>query len=125
MVNQLIGKMVKADAIILASPVYFANVTPEIKALIDRSGRVAKVNDYLLKEKVGAAVIAVRRAGSLPAFDALNHFFLVEQMIIPGSTYWNLGIGCDIGDVKDDSEGMGNMRNLGRNIASLLKKLHR
>lgn len=123
-VNDLVEKMAEADGIILGSPVYFANVTPEIKAVIDRVGRVVRVNDYLLKRKVGAAVVAVRRAGSLPTFDALNHFFFVEQMVIPGSTYWNLGIGRDIGDVDGDLEGMDNMRNLGMNMSWLLKKMN-
>jgi multimeric flavodoxin WrbA len=122
--NSIIEKMSTADGIILGSPVYFANVTPEIKAFIDRAGRVVRVNDYMMKGKVGAAVVAVRRAGSLPTFDALNHFFFVEQMIVPGSTYWNLGIGRDIGEVGEDKEGMDNMKNLGENIAWLLEKLH-
>jgi multimeric flavodoxin WrbA len=122
-VNEIIAKMVEADGIILGSPVYFSNISPEIKSLIDRTGRVAKANDYMLQRKVGAAVTAVRRAGSLPTFNALNYFFFVEKMIIPGSIYWNLGVGRDIGDVKNDIEGMENMVDLGQNIAWLIKKL--
>ena len=121
--NNIVEKMSEADGVILASPVYFANVTSGIKAVMDRAGRVVRANDYMLKGKVGAAVVAVRRAGSLPTFDALNHFFLVEQMFIPGSTYWNLGIGMERGEFLDDEEGMRNMRNLGENMAWLLEKL--
>jgi multimeric flavodoxin WrbA len=122
-VNDIVQKMVESDGIILGSPVYFSNITPEMKALIDRAGRVVKVNDYLLKNKVGASVVAVRRAGALPAFHAMNCFFFVEQMIVPGSIYWNLAVGRDIGDVESDDEGMETMTNLGVNILYLLKKL--
>ncbi|MDG6218916.1 MAG: flavodoxin family protein [Candidatus Thermoplasmatota archaeon] len=123
-VNQCIQKMIQADAIILGSPTYFSNITPEIKALIDRAGRVGRANDNLFKHKIGAAIIAVRRAGGIHAFNSINHFFLIEEMIIPGSTYWNIGIGTDIGDVREDEQGLKNMRNLGENIAWLLKKIH-
>jgi len=82
------------------------------------------VNGDLLKRKVGAAVVAVRRAGSVTAFDAINHFFLIEQMIVPGSIYWNMGIGMNKGDVEGDEEGVSTMKTLGENIAWLLKALH-
>ena len=91
--NECIEKMLVADGIILASPTYFADVTTEMKALIDRAGFVARANSDMLQRKIGAAVVAVRRAGSIHTFDTLNHFFLISQMIIPGSSYWNLGIG--------------------------------
>ena len=92
-VNECIVKMLEADGIILASPTYFADLTPELKALIDRAGFVAKANDEMFKHKVGAAVVAVRRAGAVHVFDSINHFFTISQMIIPGSNYWNVGIG--------------------------------
>jgi multimeric flavodoxin WrbA len=120
--NECIEKMLEADGIILASPTYFADVTAEIKALIDRAGYVAKANPDMLKRKIGAAVVAVRRAGAIHAFDTLNHFFLISQMIVPGSSYWNIGIGRAIGDVEQDEEGLETMRILGRNMAWLLKK---
>jgi multimeric flavodoxin WrbA len=120
--NECIEKMLEADGIILASPTYFADVTTEIKALIDRAGYVARANPDMLKRKVGAAVVAVRRAGSIHTFDSINHFFLISQMIVPGSSYWNLGIGRAIGDVEQDKEGMETMRTLGRNMAWLLKR---
>lgn len=122
--NDCIDKMVEADGIILGSPVYFSNVSTEMKALIDRAGMVAKANDDMLKRKVGAAVIAVRRAGALHVFNSLNHFFFISQMVVPGSNYWNLGIGRDIGEVMEDVEGLQTMRILGRNMAWLLKKLN-
>ena len=85
--NECIAKMIEADGIILGSPTYFADLTPETKALIDRAGFVTRANGDLLKRKVGAAVIAVRRAGELHAFDSITHFFLISQMIVPGSCY--------------------------------------
>jgi len=122
-VNDCIEKMLQSDGIILASPTYFADVSSELKALIDRAGLVAKANDDMFKRKVGAAIVAVRRAGSIHAFDSINHFFLISQMIILGSSYWNIGFGLEKGDVKKDEEGLQTMATLGRNMAWLLKKI--
>jgi multimeric flavodoxin WrbA len=122
--NDHLAKMFAADGIILGSPVYFTDVTSEMKALIDRAGFVARQNGHLLRRKVGAGVVAVRRAGSVHTFDTLNHFFTINQMVVPGSDYWNMGIGLQPGDVSDDKEGMNTMRILGSNMAWLLKKLH-
>jgi multimeric flavodoxin WrbA len=121
--NECIDKMIQADGIILGSPTYFADVSTETKALIDRAGLVAKANGDMFKRKVGAAVLAVRRAGSIHAFDTINHFFLISQMIVPGSIYWNMGLGLDIGDVEKDDEGIRTMKILGRNMAWLLNKI--
>jgi multimeric flavodoxin WrbA len=122
-INECIEKMVEADGIILGSPIYFADITPEIKALVDRAGYVSKANDDMLRRKVGAAVIAVRRAGAIHGFDTLNHFFFISQMIVPGSQYWNIGVGREKGDVENDQEGIQIMRVLGQNMGWLLKKL--
>lgn len=124
LVNDCIEKLRAADGIILGSPVYFSDITSEMKALIDRAGLVGRANGDLYKRKLGAAVIAVRRAGAIHAFDTLNHFFLINQMIIPGSSYWNIGIGREKGDVQNDAEGMQTMKTLGQNMAWLLKQLH-
>jgi multimeric flavodoxin WrbA len=121
--NECLEKMIEADGIIIGSPTYFANVSTEIKALIDRAGYVAIANDRMLSRKVGAAVVAVRRAGAANVFDAINKFFLINQMIVPGSAYWNLGIGSDKGDVESDDEGMNTMKVLGENTAWLLNKI--
>jgi multimeric flavodoxin WrbA len=122
-VNEYIQKMLEADGVLLGSPVYFSMMTPEMKALIDRAGYVARANEDMFKRKVGAAVVAVRRAGAMPTFDAINHFFLISQMIVPGSSYWNIGFGRKKGDVEGDEEGMQTMEDLGRNMAWLIKKL--
>ena len=122
--NELAGKMAEADGIIIGSPTYFANISSEVKALIDRAGLVAIANGHMLKRKVGAAVVAVRRAGATNAFDAINKFFFINQMIVPGSAYWNMGFGLGEQEVKDDDEGLNTMTILGENMAWLLKKLN-
>lgn len=121
--NDYITKMLDADGIIIGSPTFFSNVTPPIKTLIDRAGLVSKANDDMLKRKVGAAVVAVRRGGATTVMSAINYFFLINQMIVPGSSYWNFGIGREPGEVEDDEEGKKTFRNLGKNMAWLLKKL--
>jgi len=122
-VNECIDKMTQANGIILGSPTYFTDVTAEMKALIDRAGLVAKANGDMFKRKVGAAVVVARRAGSIHVFDSMNHFFLISQMIVPGSSYWNMGLGLDKGDVEKDTEAIGTMKTLGLNMAWLLKKI--
>lgn len=123
LINDLIDKFIEADGIILGSPTYFADVTTEMKALIDRVGYVSLSNSRPLKHKVGAAVVAVRRAGAIHAFDTMNHFFQINKMFIVGSTYWNMGFGREIGEVRDDEEGLNNMLDLGQSMAFLLEKL--
>ena len=122
--NAYIEKMLDADGIILGSPVYFASVTAEMKALIDRVGMVCKANGSLLRRKVGVAVIAARRGGQIHAFDTINHFFFIGEMIVPGSSYWNFAFGLEKGDVDNDVEGIDTIQVLGQNMAWLLKKLH-
>jgi multimeric flavodoxin WrbA len=122
--NECIEKMLEADGVIIGSPTYFANVSTETKALIDRAGMVARANEDMFRRKVGAAVVAVRRAGSTHVFNSINHLFFISQMIVPGSSYWNLGIGREIGQVEQDEEGIQTMKTLGQNMAWLLKKLH-
>jgi multimeric flavodoxin WrbA len=122
-INDCIDKMKDAHGIILASPTYFADVTTEIKALVDRAGMTSRANGDMFRRKVGAAVIAVRRGGAVHAFDSLNHFFLIGQMIVPGSSYWNIGIGRDVGEVEKDEEGVQTMQVLGENMAWLLKRV--
>lgn len=118
-VNEYLEKMYAADAIILGSPTYFADVTSELKALIDRAGFVALANGGAFSGKIGAAVVAVRRGGATHVFNTINHLFLISSMIVPGSLYWNLGVGTDKGEVSGDEEAMRNMNHLGQTIAWL------
>jgi len=121
--NTYIEKMLDADGIILGSPTYFADVSTNMKALIERAGFVCRVNGDLLRRKVGAAVVAVRRGGGVHVFESINYFFLIAQMIVVGSSYWNLGYGQDPGEVKDDEEGIQTFKTLGENLSYVLKKL--
>lgn len=121
--NDYVEKMVAADGILLGSPTYFADITANMKALIERAGMVVRVNGDTLQRKVGAGVVAVRRGGAIHAFDSLNHYFSIGQMIIVGSSYWNIGVGREPGAVEKDEEGLKTMRTLGQNMAWLIKKL--
>ncbi|HEB73185.1 MAG TPA: flavodoxin family protein [Nitrospirae bacterium] len=122
-VNECIEKMISADGIILGSPVYFADLTSETKALMDRAGMVGRANGNPYSRKVGAAVVAGRRAGAIHTYDSINHFFFISQMIVPGSSYWNIGFGKEIGEVEKDEEGHRTMTDLGKNMAWLMKKI--
>jgi multimeric flavodoxin WrbA len=122
-VNECIQKMDEADGILLGSPTYFADVSAGMKALIERCGMVGGANNKMYRRKAGAAVVAVRRAGAIHVFNSLNYFFTINEMIIPGSTYWNVGIGRQPGEVNSDAEGVQTMKNLGKNMAWLMKKI--
>lgn len=122
--NELIEKMLEADGIVLGSPTYFANVTSNMKSLIDRAGLVSIANGRMFARKVGAAVVAARRGGAIHTFNSLNHFFFINEMVVPGSIYWNMGFGREIGEVGGDEEGLRTMSTLGKHMAWLLKKIH-
>jgi len=124
-VNDYIQKMREADGILLGSPVYIADITSGIKALLERATIVCRANgNGLYRRKVGAGIVAVRRAGAMHALSSLNHFFFINQLIVPGSSYWNVGIGRNAGEVKNDTEGVQTMKVLGQNMAWLLNKIH-
>jgi len=122
-VNAYIQKIIAADGVILGSPTYFGMMSPELKALIDRAGFVFRASPDALKHKVGAAVAVARRAGALNTFDAINHFFIINQMIVPDSSYWNIGVANKKGEIDSDAEAFKTMDDLGRNMAWLIKKL--
>lgn len=122
-INDCIDKMEKADAIIIGSPVYFSDVTAETKALIDRAGYVTRGNGNSLSRKIGAGIAVARRAGTIHALHSINQFFFINDMIVPGSTYWNIALARNIGDGEKDEEGIKTMQRLGENIAWLLEKI--
>ncbi len=121
--NECIEKMIAADGILIGSPTYYANCTATTQALMERAGYATRKSGNPLARKVGAAVVAVRRGGAIHAFDSINHWFQINEMIVVGSSYWNIGIGLAAGDVEQDDEGMATMTDLGRNMAWALKKL--
>jgi len=119
----ILDKFALADGILVGSPVYFGSATPQIMAVLDRVGYVARKYPELLRRKVGAAIVVARRAGQNFTFAQLNYFFLISEMIVPGSTYWNIAFGREKGEVANDAEGMETVRNLAANMAWLMKKL--
>jgi len=121
--NDLLDEIFAADGLIIGSPTWFGNVSGHVKNLIDRAGLVARMNGNSMKRKVGAAVVAVRRGGGVPAFEAINRFFMINEMVIPCSSYWNIAYGREGGECLKDEEGTATMTNLGQNMAWLLKKL--
>ena len=121
--NDLIDRMAAADGLVLGSPVWFSAATPYLKIVLDRAGMVSRVGTPLFRRKVGAAVIAVRRSGANPVFSEINYWLLIQEMIVPGSTYWNMGFGREPGEIANDQEGMETFRVLGRNLAWTLAKV--
>lgn len=124
MLNDVIAQMETAEGVLLGSPTYFSDVSSGMRAFIERCGFVARANDYMFKGKVGAAVVAARRAGAIPAFSSMNLFLHYMQMFMPGASYWSIGVGREPGDVLKDDEGIQTMKSLGQNMAWLLKKLN-
>ncbi len=120
-VNEWIQKMKEADGILLGSPVHFSGVTGTMKSFLDRAFVVSSMNGGLLRHKVGAAVVAVRRSGGIPAVDALNHYINYSEMIMPSSNYWNVAHGFAPGEMEQDGEGKQIMEVLGRNMAWIMK----
>lgn len=121
--RDIFEKMKEADGILLGSPVYSANISANMQALLERAAVVGDMNPGLFTHKVGAAVTAGRRGGALQAIDSMNHFFLNHEMFVVGSTYWNMAYGQMPGDVEKDVEGMETMKALGKNMAFLLKRM--
>jgi multimeric flavodoxin WrbA len=119
--NQWIQKIKKADGIIIGSPVYYSGIPGTMKSFLDRLFFVSGSNENLLRQKVAAAVVAVRRTGGSVTLDSLNHYLTYSEMIIATSNYWNVIHGANSGEVNNDGEGKQIMRVLGKNIAWLLK----
>lgn len=120
-VNDWIQKMKAADGILLGSPVHYTAIAGTMKSFLDRAFYVTSVNDGMLRHKVGAAVVAVRRSGGVTTFDQLNNFINYAEMLMPTSNYWNVIHGRSAGEVSQDTEGVQIMRVLGKNMAWLMK----
>lgn len=123
--NELIARTRRADIILLGSPVYFGSLTGQMKAYMDRVGFVSRQGDNFLKRKIGAAVVPARRAGQLFTFAELNMWFLINGLIVPGSSYWNIGFGRGEGEVSSDAEAMATLDELSESILWLAGKLGR
>ncbi|MFZ2089807.1 MAG: flavodoxin family protein [Desulfobaccales bacterium] len=121
--NALYEVMGQADGLIVGSPVYFGSATPNLMALLDRAGYVARKGDNIFDRKVGSPITVARRAGVNFTYAQLLYFYMIMGMVVPGSTYWPIAFGRDRGEVVKDEEGMKTVANLAENIAWLLKKL--
>ena len=119
----MLEKVPPADGILIGSPVYFGSATPQMMALLDRVGYVARRHPQILRRKAGAAIVVARRAGHNFTFAQLNYFFLIAEMIVPGRATGTSPSGREKGEVEDDPEGMDNRQTLARNMAWLMKKL--
>ena len=122
-VNDWIQKMKEADGIVLGSPVHYAGIAGTMKSFLDRAFYVTSVNKSMLRHKVGATVVAVRRSGGVSTFDSLNHYITYSEMLVPTTNYWNVTHGLKPGEAEQDEEGNQIMRVLGKNMAWLLKVL--
>ena len=122
--NEYIEMMDKADGIILGSPTYIADMSANMKALVERACLVSRANDNMFRRKVGAPVVAHRRGGATHVLSSINFFFFISEMVVPGSSYWNFGVGKAPGELEDDQEGVDTMHTLGKNMAWLLKKIN-
>jgi multimeric flavodoxin WrbA len=123
-INMLLDKLLTADGIVLGSPTYFSNVTSRMQIFIERIGLISKLNGSLMKGKIGASIAVARRMGACVVYSAMNYFFGILEMPIASSIYWNVLIGLNPGDIKNDVEGMAILDGLGKNMAELLVKLH-
>lgn len=121
-VNESVQEMKNADAIIISSPVYYASIAGTMKSFLDRTFYVAGANNNLLRLKIGASVVAVRRSGGVTTFNQLNNYLNIAELVIPSSNYWNVIHGTVPGDAEKDEEGVQIMRTLGKNLAWVLKQ---
>jgi multimeric flavodoxin WrbA len=119
----MVERFIEADGVLVGSPVYFGSATPQTMALLDRVGYVSRHGKNFLRRKVGASIVVARRAGQNFTLAQLNYFFLISEMIVPGSTYWNIAFGREKGEVNGDSEGLDTVRTLAKNMAWLMKRL--
>ena len=116
-------KMKEAEAIILASPVYFGSATALLKALMERTGYLSRPRKEVFQGKVGGPLVVARRAGQNFTFAQIMYWFHILGFFMPGSTYWNIAFGRNKGEVEQDEEGLTTAWNFGKNIALLVKKL--
>lgn len=113
-----------SEGIIVGSPVYFGSATPETMALLDRAGYVSRHNGNLLDRKVGGPIAIARRAGHNFTFAQLLMWYMINGLIVPGSTYWNIAFGREKGEALQDEEGVRTIRIFAENIAWLLGIIH-
>ena len=115
--------MLRADIIVVGSPVYFGSATPETMALLDRAGYVSRANGHLLSRKIGGPIAVARRAGHNFTYAQLMFWYTINDMIVPGSTYWNVGLAREAGAINEDAEALATIDRFADNLAWLAGKL--
>jgi len=120
----IFSKMQEADVIVVGSPVYFGSAVPELMALLDRAGYVGRANGNPFSRKIGGPIVVARRAGQNFTYAQLLYWFMINDMVVPGSTYWNVAFGRAIGEVNGDEEGMATVKRFAENCAWLAKRIH-
>jgi len=121
--QKLYDAMREADIILLGSPVYFGSATANLTALLDRAGYVARANGNVFSRKIGGPVVVARRAGQNFTLAQIMFWFMIMDMVVPGSTYWTMGIGREAGEVGEDTEAIATITHFAENLAWLAKKL--
>jgi multimeric flavodoxin WrbA len=122
--NEIIGKIRSAEGLIVGSPVYFGTARGDVMCALQRIGYVSRNTDKFLTGKVGGPIAVARRGGQTLTLQEMLMFFLINDMIVPGSSYWNMVFGRLPGEALNDEEGMATVRHFAGNVAELVKKLH-
>jgi multimeric flavodoxin WrbA len=123
--QQAYDKMRAADIILLGSPVYFGSATADLTALLDRAGYVGRANGNVFARKLGGPIVVARRAGQNFTLAQLLFWFMIMDMVVPGSSYWNIGFGRLQGEVNEDREGIDTVRHFAENLVWLMEKISR
>jgi multimeric flavodoxin WrbA len=121
--HEVFSAMTKADIIVVGSPVYFGSATPHTMALLDRAGYVSKSSGNLLSRKIGGPIVVARRAGQNFTYAQLMYWFMINDMVVPGSSYWNIAFGRAAGEVEDDEEALDTVDRFAENLSWLAGKL--
>ncbi len=121
--NEVFDDMKSADIIVVGSPVYFGSATPETMALLDRTGYVARACGNLFSRKIGGPLVVARRAGHNFTFAQLLYWYMIHEMVVPGSLYWNIAFGREPGEVINDNEGISTVDRFAENLVWLADKL--
>ena len=121
--NEIIKKIKDANGFIIGSPVYFGTARGDLMSALQRIGMVSRTNNNFLSWKVGGPIAVARRGGHTATIQQMLMFFFINDMIVPGSNYWNMVFGWAPGEAKDDDEGMETIRRFGYNVATLIKKI--
>ena len=121
--HEVFEAMREADIIVVGSPVFFGSAAPEMMALLDRAGYVSRSNGNYFSRKIGGPITVARRAGQNFTYAQLLFWFTINDMIVAGSSYWNIAFGREAGEVENDEEGLKTVERFAENLVWLADKL--